>query len=389
MADEVRVHGSCDPWFFAVRDVFAEQVQAEPGHGAAVCVIVEGRTVVDLFAGTASRRTRRAWGPDTLVNVYSATKGISAFCIHLLVERGQLELTAPVARYWPEFAAHGKDAVTVAQLLSHQAGLAALAETLPAEARYDHARMVRALVDTPPERSADFGHAYHAQTFGFLVGELVRRVSGRSLGTFLRQELAGPREIDFWIGLDEAEDGRVALVTRPLGVQPPPGHPDLSRVFQSEPESLSARAFGNPRPEPGAVNTRAFRAAELPGSNGHGHARALAQVYAAAVSAWGKPLLSAQELQACYTPLVDGHDGVLRLRTSFSAGFLCKTDGPGSGFGRGSGAHAFGHPGMGGALGCADPAAAMGFGYVTNRASASILIDTRPEALLDACYACL
>lgn len=386
---DVPVHGECDPWFSRVREVFAELACREAAYGSAVCVIVEGRKVVDLFAGTASRRQARPWRDETLVNVYSATKGVSAMCVHTLVDRGLLELSRPVARYWPEFAAHGKGEVTIAQLLSHQAGLAAVAEPLPAEARYDWPRMIAALERSSPEPPPGQGHAYHAQTFGFLLGELVRRVTGGTLGRYLREEIAGPRGIDFWIGLGPEHDDRVAHVTRPLGLKPPPGQPDLTRVFQEESGSLSARAFGNPQPEPGAVNTRAFRAAELPGSNGHGHARALAQLYAAAVSAWGPPLLSPTALSACFEPLVDGEDLVLRLPTRFSAGFLCKSDAPGSEFGHGSGPHTFGHPGMGGSLGCADPAAALGFGYVTNCASASIVIDTRPSVLLDACYACL
>lgn len=390
VADDWQVSGTCDPWFAPVREVFEDHLRRGVEHGAAVCLIVEGRLVVDLWAGMASRREKRPWGEHTLVNVYSATKAVAAFCVHHLVDQGRLALADPVARYWPEFAAAGKERITVAELLSHQAGLATIVDPIAAEARYDVRHMAGVLAAQAQEHPPGGGHAYHAQTYGLLVGELVRRVVGVSIGTYLRKEVAGPRGIDFWIGLPAVHDHRVAQITRPLGVEPPEGQPNLAAVFQTEPQSLTARAFNNPPPAPGAVNTRAFREAELAGSNGHGHARALAQIYGAAIGAWGSPLLSSATLQALCAPLVAGVDGVLRVPTRFAAGVMSHTRDhrPGQ-LGEGASDQAFGHPGMGGSLGAADPAAALAFGYTMNRAEASILVDPRAAALLDAGYRCL
>lgn len=376
--------GECDPWFEPVKQVFEDHFRAGLEHGAALCLQVDGRAVVDLWGGTASRREGRLWQRDTIVNVYSATKGLSALCVHRLIERGGLSLEAPVARYWPEFAAAGKGAITVAQLLSHQAGLAAIDARLPHAALYDHALMARHLAAQPPNWEPGDGHGYHPQTFGFLVGELVRRVAGETLGQFLRRDIAGPLEADFHIGIAPEHDARIAHVTRPLGEQPPAGQPDLLRVFRDEPGSLTARAFANPAPSHGAVNTRAFRAAELPGSNGHGNARALARVYGALAAG---ELLSSAGIVRCQDELASGIDRVLRIPTRFGPGFLLGDAEGGGRMGPTSGC--FGHPGMGGSLGFADPGAGLGFGYTTNRAGASILVDDRARRLIDACYACL
>lgn len=389
MAADLQIHGTCDPWFSAVQEVFASHFEQGLEQGAAVCVIVDGRTVVDLWAGTATRGERKPWARNTIVNVYSATKAVSALCLHLLAERGQVDFDAPVAQYWPEFAAQGKGGITVVQMLSHQAGLCAIEKPLPHEAFYTHATVATALAEQKPVFEPCTAHGYHAQTFGFLVGELVRRIAGVSIGTFLRQEITGPRDIDFMIGFGPEHDHRVAQVTRPIGQRPPKGQPDLIAAMQNEPESLTARAFNNPKPQPGAVNTRAFRAAEIPGSNGHGNARALAQLYAAMVGGCGEPLLSPSVLKRCYTALAEDEDLVLRVPTSFASGYLCSRPRLASQLGEGASDQAFGHPGMGGSLGCADPAVGLGFGYTVNRAAASVLIDPRAERLLNAVYDCL
>lgn len=390
MVVSVAVHGHCDPWFNEVQEAFKENFERGEEHGAAVCAIVDGRMVVDLWAGVAVRNPQQPWQRDTMANVYSATKGVSSLCLLHLADRGGLDLSQPVCSYWPEFATAGKGDVTVAQLLSHQAGLAAIDKPLPHQALYSQDTMARALAEQVPNFPLGSGHGYHAQTFGFLVAELVRRVAGISLGQYLRREIAGPRGIDFFIGFGPELDHRVARVTRPLGQTPPLGQPDFLSIFRSEPDSLTSVAFNNPKPKPGAVNTRAFRAAEMPGSNGHGTARALAQLYASAAGALdNRPLLSAEALAWCHQNLVDGPDQVLRVRTSFGAGFLRSHDAPFARMGASASESAFGHPGMGGSMGCADPAAGLGFGYVVNRASASILVDERARRLLDACTAAL
>lgn len=379
----VTLEGTCDPWFEPVREVFAQLFSEGLEHGASVALSVDGRMVVDLWGGTASRRERRPWQRDTLVNLYSATKGISALCLHLLVDAGALELEAPVCRYWPEFAAGGKAHLTVADVLCHRAGLPAIDEPLPHDALYDHARIAAAVASQTPAWPRAEGHGYHPQTFGFMLGELVRRVTGRTLGTLLAERIAGPLEADLHIGTGPEFDARIAHVTRPPGVKPPAGQPDLLAVFKREPGSLTARAFANPAPSHGAVNQRAFRAAEIPGSNGHGNARALARIYGALATG---DILSAAGLGRCQQELSVGMDRVLRVPTRFGAGFMLSQPG-GGWFSPNSGA--IGHPGMGGALGFADPAAGLGFGYAMNRAGGSILVGDRPRRLVEACYGCL
>lgn len=387
MVDKAVVSGVCDPWFSAVQDVFEQHFSDGLEQGAAVCVIVDGQIVVDLWAGATTRAQATPWQRDTIVNCYSATKGVSALCIHKLADEGRIDLDARVAKYWPEFGELGKERVTVAQLLSHQAGLSAIERPFAHESLYQHSVIAAALAAQAPSYPPGTSHSYHAQTFGFLVGELVRRVTGETLGEYLANSIAGPRGLDFQIGFGDGLDHRVAQVSRPLGALPPPGQPDLLSVFKQEPTSLTARAFRNPRPKPGAVHTRAYRAAELPGSNGHGTARALAGLYGAALGIWGQPLLSAAALRRCCEVVVDGHDEVLRVPTRFGEGFMISAERDGARMGVGASNKTFGHPGMGGTMGCADPSAGLAFGYTVNRAAASILIDPRANRLLDAAFA--
>lgn len=386
------IHGHCDPAFEPVREAFAANFAEDLEIGAAVAIQVDGRTCVNLWAGYASRAEQALWTERTLVNVYSTTKGLSALCAQRLVDQGALDLDQTVAHYWPEFAAAGKGGITVHDLLGHRAGLAALREKLPHDAIYDQAQMASALARATPLWEPGTKHAYHAQTFGFLVAELVRRVSGRSLGRYFREEIAGPLGADAHIGLPAEDDARVAKLTRPLGQKPIPGEMDLLHVQRNQPESLTALAFSNPAGSPGAVNTRRWRGAEIPSSNGHASAIGLATVYGgiaayAAPSGGRGPLLSAEGVARCAVEYSYGPDEVLRLVTRFGPGFmLSQADGPGR---FGPNPRSFGHPGLGGSIGFADPDAGLGFGYVMNRAGPEILVGARPRRLIDAVYACL
>ncbi|MET0385662.1 MAG: serine hydrolase domain-containing protein, partial [Polyangiales bacterium] len=233
-------------------------------------------------------------------------------------------------------------------------------------------------------------HGYHAVTFGFLLAELVQRVTGQTIGAYLREHIAGPLGADAFIGLPAPEDRRVAKVTRPIGEVTPDGEVDLMAVWKREPSSITALAFNNPTPQPGAVQTRAWRAAELPSANGHASALGLSRIYAAASGA--APAGSAGPFSPactarCGEEHVFGDDLVLRIPTRFGPGFMLSQP---SGTGRfGPNPRSFGHPGMGGSLGFADPGAQLGFGYVMNRAGAGILIDERPRRLIEALYACI
>jgi CubicO group peptidase (beta-lactamase class C family) len=389
MSERASIEGSCDPRFSALHACFAQNFVELREVGAALAVFVEGRLVANLWAGAADRATRQAWTENTLAPVYSTTKGLAAMCVQHLIEHGMLAPEATVARYWPEFAAAGKGEITLQQLLGHGAGLAAFSCRLPHEALYDQARMAAALAAQAPAWPPGSAHGYHAQTFGFLLAELVRRVADCSLGRYFRNHIAGPLAADVFIGLPAELDPRVAKVTRPLGEPTPPGEQDLMAVWKREPSSLTALAFNNPAPQPGSVKTRAWRAAEIPSSNGHASALGLARVYSALVSdaADTQSMLSPAGLERCSEVHSDGPDLVLRVETRFGPGFMLSQP---QGSGRfGPNQRSFGHPGMGGSLGFADPDARIGFGYVMNRQGAGILIDERPRRLIAALYECI
>src|SRR5215470_6365795 len=197
---EISIHGTCDERFAAVREAFAEGFRSRDEIGAAVAVVHDGRSVVDLWAGHADVARTRPWQRDTIVNIYSCTKAMTALCAHQLVERGELDLDAPVARYWPEFARGGKESIPVRWLLSHRAGLPAVRRDLATEALFDWNAFTAALVETDPWWEPGARHGYHSRTFGYLVGEVIRRVAGQTVGQFLRTEVAGPLGAEFYIG---------------------------------------------------------------------------------------------------------------------------------------------------------------------------------------------
>lgn len=384
MAD-VQIHGDCDPAFEPVRACFEQNFHELREQGAALAIHIAGRKVVDLWGGVRER-AGAAWTQDTLVNVYSSTKGLAALCVQQLIDRGALDPEARVADYWPEFAQAGKSEIQLRTVLCHAAGLAVIDERLAHASMYDQARMAHALAAQAPNWVPGEKHGYHALTFGFLLAELVKRVAGVSLGRYLREQIAGPLDAEVYIGLPEALDARVAKVTRPLTEVTPPGEVDLAAVWKREPDALTTRAFNNPAPQPGAAQTRAWRAAELPSANGHASALGLSRIYAAASGA-EPAIFSAACTARCAEQHAFGQDEVLRVRTRFGPGFmLSQPDGTGR---FGPNLRSFGHPGMGGSVGFADPDLQLGFGYVMNRAGAGILIDERPRRLIDAVYACI
>jgi CubicO group peptidase (beta-lactamase class C family) len=385
---EIPIEGECDPRFLAVKHAFAENFVSRNELGAALCVILDGRTVIDLWGGHVDKLRTRPWASDTLVNVYSTTKGVAALCAHRLVDEGKLELDAPVARYWPAFAQNGKDQVLVRHLLGHQAGLPAIRKPLPGEALFDWTVMTDALAAEEPWWTPGSAHGYHAMTFGWLVGEVVRRVAGKSLGSYFRDELAGPLGLDFHIGLAEKEWPRVSGL-RPA---PPPSPGDRTLLFEilAKPDGMTARAFVNPPTGlmPGVVASPEWRRAELPAMNGHSTARAIASLYGALATDGrldGTRVLSKEGIERASTEESHGRDRVLLEHTRFSAGFMLPV--PGASFG--PNLRAFGHPGMGGSLGFADPEARVGFGYTMNKMGGSILVDDRPASIITALYEAL
>lgn len=390
----VEIQGTCDPRFERVLHAFEANFRAEDGErheiGAAVAVTVDGEPVVDLWAGSADPARTRPWEKDTLVNVYSTTKGITALCAHRLVEEGRLDLDAPVSRYWPEFAQAGKEAIPVRWLLSHRVGLPAVREILPGEALYDWDAMCNALAAEKPWWNPGEQHGYHALTYGWLVGEVVRRIDGRSLGTYFREEIAEPLGLDFHIGLPESEHTRCAEMGPMAPPDPTVEGANLAHAILAEPEGMLARAFMNPPSMAVGPNVAAWRSCEIPAANGHGTARALARLYGAMAGDGdldGVHVLSPEIVAQASEEQSHGADAVLRLVTRIGLGFMLSQDRPGASLGRST--RGFGHPGAGGSVGFADPDARVGFGYVMNRMGPHILLDPRAIALVDALYGSL
>ena len=386
-----RIDGTVDAAFEPVRRALRENFAARGEVGASVAVIAAGKTVVDLWGGAADPVAQRPWTRDTLCLVFSATKGATALCAHVLASRGLLDLDAPVARYWPEFAAAGKAEIPVRMLLNHQAGLAALDGRLPAEALFDWERMAAALAAQKPNWTPGSAHGYHALTFGWLVGEVVRRVSGRSLGRFFRDEIAAPLGLDFWIGLPEDLEPRVCRLR-----MAPPRH-ESSGVMSAMviPTSLTARAFANP---PGLlrasqVNSRAVHAAEIPAANGIGTAAALAGMYAALADPGrsnGVEIVGRDTVAAMSRTESEGEDLVLLLPTRFASGFMKSADNrPRDSALLGPNDTAFGHVGAGGSFGMADPTAGVAIAYVMNQLGPGVMLNERGQSLIDAVYECL
>ncbi len=268
----MEVQGTCDPRFEGVRQAFAGNLESGLDVGASFAATVNGEFVIDIWGGWADPAKTRSWEKDTLVNVYSTTKTMTALTALLLADRGELDVHAPVAKYWPEFAANGKAAVTVAQVMAHSAGLSGWKAPLSKADLYDWDKVTSLLAAQPPFWEPGTAPGYHALTQGYLVGEVVRRITGRSLGTVFRTEIAEPLGADFHIGLPASEDHRVAEL-----IPPPPGQ---GMAEGDDLPELTANMSNNPRVPVEVTQTRAWRGAEIPAAGGHGNARAIARVHA-------------------------------------------------------------------------------------------------------------
>ncbi|WP_030219040.1 serine hydrolase domain-containing protein [Streptomyces bikiniensis] len=381
------INGEVAPGFEPVREAFAANFTQHGDIGAAVCVYWHGRPVVDLWGGVADVDTGRPWTRDTLQLVYSATKGATATAAHMLVERGMLDLDAPVAVYWPEFAANGKADIPVRWLLSHQAGLVALDQPLPLAEALAWDPMAAALAAQRPVWTPGTAHGYHGRTWGWLVGEVIRRVSGRSPGTFFADEIAGPLGLDFFIGLPASERERVSRMAyrRPavdLTAVPVESIPEELREQVDawrDPNSFSNRAYAVTDPAAIDFDSPEVQAAELPSSNGIGTAQALARMYAALIGEVdGVRLLAPETLASATAEQASGKDQVLVFPSRFSTGYMLPTeDNPMTG------PTAFGHTGRGGSLAFADPEHGIAFGYAMNHIISGS-DDVRAAALAEA-----
>lgn len=374
--------------FEGVRDRFEKNFADGLEVGAAFAAYHRGKKVVDLWGGMAA--TEKPWEQDTVIVVFSTTKGATALCANRLAQEGRLDVDAPVADYWPEFAQAGKESIPVDYLLSHRAGLAWVDEKLTLEDALAWDPMIHALERQTPVWEPGTAHGYHAVTYGYLVGEVVRRITGRSIGTYFRDEVAEPLGLDFWIGLPAAVEPRVAGLIGGLsssgGVNAdidPQALAELAALVGPESKLGKALSGGGAFSHDGIFNTRAVHAAEIPAAGGIGDARSIARMYAACVGEVdGIRLLTPEQLADATTQRSVGPDIViLNLDLQFGLGFivpstLLQLGGPRS----------FGHFGMGGSAGWADPEAELGFGYVMNKMELGLAGDPRSYGLIKACY---
>jgi CubicO group peptidase (beta-lactamase class C family) len=381
------IGGMVEPGFEGVADAFARNFAEHGEVGAAAAVYVGGHKVVDLWGGVADREAGTPYAEDTLQLVFSTTKGATAACANLLAQRGELDVDAPVATYWPEFKAAGKGEIPVRWLLCHKAGLPYVDATVTFEETLAWDPVIRALEAQAPIWEPGTAHGYHATTFGWLVGEVVRRISGKSVGTFFAEEIAGPLGLEFWIGLPDEQQSRVApLVT--WGRPADPAMAELMEQFMG-PHTMLGKALGAPSlvftTEDGVWNRPELRAAEVPAANGVTNARSLARFYAGLTGTVeggpAQPLLTPEQIGKASERQTFGPDKVLMMDTTFGLGFFTASE-----MARYGGAAAFGHTGAGGSVGFTDPENGIGFGYVMNRMMQSLTGDPRSAGLIQAVY---
>ena len=385
MGVRVQIQGHFELQFEAVREAFAALFDNPQERGAALCIQIGGETVVDLWAGTADKDGAQAWHSDTILNLFSCTKTFTAVTALQLVAEGKLALDVPVAQYWPEFAAAGKQSITLRHLLSHQAGLSALRDLLPPEALYDWPRMTAALAAETPWWSPGTGHGYAAITYGWLVGELLRRADHRGPGESIMARVARPLGLDFHVGLPDEEFHRVAHIARGKGNVGDEAAQRLLQVTMREPEAMATRAFTNPPSVLTSTNKPEWRRMEQPAANGHGNARSLAGFYAGLLDG---SLLEPELLAELTREHSLGMDKTLMTPTRFGLG--CMLDQPkvaNATFGLGAGA--FGHPGAGGSVGFADPEHDVAMGFAVNTLGPYVLMDPRAQHLVRVLRACL
>ncbi|WP_309606590.1 serine hydrolase domain-containing protein [Phenylobacterium sp.] len=365
------VQGLADERFAAVREAFAANLASGADLGASFCATLEGETVVDLWGGFADAAGTRAWARDTIVNVYSTTKTMTALCALILADRGDLDFDAPVARYWPEFAGSGKAGVKVSHLMSHAAGLPGWEAPVTTEDLYDWEKVTTLLAAQAPLWAPGTQPGYHAITQGYLIGEVVRRITGQTLGTFFRQEIAEPLGADFHIGLPAAHDARVAEL-----IPPPRG----TAAGDGKQTPAQAMTFNNPVIDVSATRTRGWRGAEIPAAGGTGNARSIAEIHAILANggvARGRRFLSEAGCRKALALQIEGDDLILGGPARF-----------GLGFGLAGGVVPLPNPddsmfwgGYGGSLAIIDMKARTSIAYAMNRMAGTTTGDTRAFGL--------
>lgn len=397
--DAAMIYGFAADGFEGVREQFEKNFAKRGEVGGSVAVMRDGEYLVDLWGGWASDSRTRAWEADTIVNVWSTTKGLVAMCAHILIDRGQLELDAPVVSYWPEFAQAGKENITVRQLLSHRSGLMGWEEPIPPEDMFNWEKLCEMLAATEPFWEPGTASGYHMRTFGHLVGEVVRRIDGRPIGQFLREEISEPLQADLFIGVPEEDHRRVADLSHIPPDDVKTESTDMSLNIASEAADEAAdsdsefaftdrmiRSLSGPEIGLEKANSAEWRCGAFPSSNGHANARGIAAAYGtiAAGGAFGETRIfspaAAERMREAQPTGRDKIIGAVSPQTTWGMGFMVNTPPA-----YGPNPRAFHHGGIGGSLGFCDPDAGFGFGYAMN-AMGSPLEDRRAFSLLHAVY---
>ena len=374
----MEIHGECDPQFKKVKETFEKLYQEDREIGSCFAVYKDGNPLVDLWGGFQDKDKTKPWQKDNLITVYSTTKGVAAFCIALAMEKGLLKYEEKVSTYWPEFASNGKEDITVGMLMSHQAGICS-PETRNVDDYYNQNLMAKKLAGMTPIWEPGTASGYHSMTFGWLTSELILRLTGKSLGTFFREEVGDRHDVDFFIGLPESEDHRVAELV-PF---------DIVRNENSEQQVELTDAQKSQRNSAGTLgiqNTKAWRQAEIPSANGQGNAGGLAKLYSLIVPEDNSlKLLKDDTVNQMTTMQIEGRDLVLAVQVRWGVGFILNKHkviyGPIEG--------AFGHSGYGGSCAFGDPENKIGVSYVMNRMLDNFNADGRSIELINATYDCL
>jgi len=377
------ISGYCDDNFTEARNIFEKSISSGFELGGSIAVEVQGKKVIDLWGGYLDHTQSKAWEENTLVNVFSTTKGIAAICLLQLIEKGLLDIEKPVCEYWPEFSVNGKENIPVKYLFCHKAGLCGVREPLESGAFSNWNLITSELAKQEPLWEPGTAHGYHAITYGHLVGELLRRIDGRTIGQYFKEEIAEPLNLDFWIGLPDSEFDRVSDIYPskpgplqylfPLLTKLPrfmlPGRAKFLLDFGDTSKPVGA-AFNNPPISSNRgmeANTKQWRNAEIPAANGHGTARSIAKLYgilANGGSRDGIHVLSPETIEKGRQTQSDGKDLVLGgMRTRFGLGFMLGTEN----VSMGPNPNAFGHGGAGGSLGFSDPDNNISLGFVMNQ----------------------
>jgi CubicO group peptidase (beta-lactamase class C family) len=379
LVDSVEIQGHCDPRFSAVKDVLAASIESGTDIGASFAAYINGERVVDIWAGHLDLEQSKPWQEDTLVNVYSTTKTMSFLCAMLLAEQGRLDFEANVSDYWPEFAQNGKESIKVWHLMNHAAGLSGTDEPLEGEDLYDWAKVISALEQQAPWWEPGSATGYHALTQGYLIGEVVRRITGKSIGQFFGSEIAGPLQADFYIGVPESEFPRIG------DLFPPGGDAALGQGGDSD--TIAARTFRYPATTALTSRTTGWRTAEIPAANGHGNARSVAKIHSVLANkgqSHGVRLFSEDLARQVMDVRIEGTDMALGVPMAFGLGFGVNTakllsPNPNTCF----------WGGWGGSLALIDQDAGMSMSYVMNKMDVGLTGDVRSYNLVQAMYAAL